>query len=134
MQLVKLIAAAAITVGVSCGFASAQSMPEGRIYTFHSGSQGNCPGLDWHVVANDSKLDGIIAWDNMKAMAHATGTVNAQAKTFEMTAKEVGGQGRTATITGSITSAGWLEANINGPDVKCQKVTVRWFSPPPPSG
>ena len=61
--------------------------------------------------------------------AHATGTVNAAAKTFEMTAKEVGGQGRTATINGSVRSDGWLVANINGPGIKCQSVTVQWYAP-----
>ena len=134
MNLPKLLSASALTIAAACGVASAQSMPEGRIYTFHSGAQGACPGLDWHVVANGSNLDGMISWDNMKAMAHASGTVNASAKTFQMTAKEVGGQGRTAKITGSITSAGWLEANIDGPGVKCQKVTVQWFTPPPGNG
>ncbi len=71
MKLVKLIAASAMTIGAACGVASAQSLPEGRIYMFHSGPQGACPGLDWHVVANGSNLEGIISWDNMKAMAHA---------------------------------------------------------------
>jgi len=106
-------------------------MPEGRVYTFHSGATSTCPGLDWHVVANGSNLEGIISWDHMKAMAHATGTVNVAARTFEMTAKEQGGQGRTATITGSITPAGWLEAKIDGAGVKCQNVTVQWFVPGP---
>ena len=134
MELPRFIAAATVTLGMTCSAAWAQSPPEGRVYTFHSGQQGACPGLDWHVVANGNKLDGIISWDNMNAMARATGTLNASAKSFEMTAKEVGGQNRTATITGSITSAGWLQANINGPGVKCQNVTVQWFVPPPPNG
>jgi len=134
MKWSKFVAASTLAVAATCGVASAQTMPEGRIYSFHSGPQGACPGLDWHVVANGNNLDGMISWDNMKAMAHATGTVNTTARTFQMTAKEVGGQNRTATITGSITSAGWLQANINGPGVKCQSVTVQWFVPPPSSG
>ncbi len=128
MTLAKLVAAMALTVGAACGTASAQSLPEGRIYAFHSGPTGRCPGLDWHVVATGGKnLDGMISWDNMKAMAHASGTYDQTAKTFQMTAKEVGGQGRTATITGTITSDGWLDAKIDGPGVKCQSVEVRWF-------
>jgi hypothetical protein len=134
MKALKLIAASVMTSVVTCAAAWAQSPPEGRVYTFHSGQQGACPGLDWHVVANGNNLDGMISWDNMKAMARATGTLNASAKTFEMTAKEVGGQNRTAKITGSITSGGWLQANIDGPGVKCQNVTVQWFVPPPPNG
>jgi len=69
----------------------------------------------------------MISWDHMKAMAYATGTYSLTAKTFQMTAKEVGGQGRTATITGQVLSDGWLQAKIDGPGVKCQNVTVRWF-------
>jgi hypothetical protein len=134
MKPLRLIATTVMTLSAASAVAWAQSPPEGRVYTFHSGAQGACPGLDWHVVANGNNLDGIISWDNMKAMARATGTLNASAKTFQMTAKEVGGQNRTATITGSITSAGWLQANISGPGVKCQNVTVQWFVPPPANG
>ena len=134
MNLLKLAAGAAMTVVVTCGVGLAQGAPEGRVYSFHSGPQGGCPGLDWHVVAQGNKLEGMVAWDNMKAMAHATGTMNPTAKTFEMTAKEVGGKGRTATINGSVRSDGWLVANINGPGVKCQNVAVQWFVPSPTSG
>ena len=42
-----------------------------------------------------------------------------------MTAKEVGGQGRTATINGTAdNNTGWLTANIQGANVKCQGVKV----------
>lgn len=128
MKLLKLTAGA-LAVAATCSVAFAQNIPEGRVYSFHSGAQGGCPGLDWHVVAQGKSLEGIIAWNNMKSMAHATGTVNATAKTFEMTAKEVGGEGRTATITGSIKSDGYLVANIKGPSVDCKNVTVQWFAP-----
>src|SRR5215813_10511757 len=127
MNLLKLAAGAAMTVVVTCGVGLAQGAPEGRVYSFHSGPQGGCPGLDWHVVAQGNSLQGMIAWNNMKDMAHATGTVNPTAKTFEMTAKEVGGQGRTATISGSVRSDGYLVANIKGPSVDCKNVTVQWF-------
>jgi hypothetical protein len=47
-----------------------------------------------------------------------------------MTAKELGGQGRTATIQGTADSnLGWLMADILGPNVKCQGVKVPWFVP-----
>jgi hypothetical protein len=117
--------------GVTDEVAKARGRSNGhsRVYSFHSGAQGGCPGLDWHVVAQGTSLEGIIAWNNMKDMAHATGTLNPTAKTFQMTAKEVGGQGRTATITGSVQSNGYLVANIKGPSVNCQNVTVQWFAP-----
>jgi hypothetical protein len=71
----------------------------------------------------------MISWDNMQAMARATGTYNLQSKTFQMTANEVGGQGRTATVSGTIRPDGWLVANITGPNVNCKGVTVPWYTP-----
>jgi hypothetical protein len=56
----------------------------------------------------------MISWNNMQDMAHATGTYNLQARTFKMTAKETSGQGRTATIDGTIRSDRWLVANTLG--------------------
>jgi hypothetical protein len=76
----------------------------------------------------------MIAWNDMKQMAHATGRVNMQSKSFQMTATEVGGRGRTATVSGSVRQDGYLVANIKGPDVNCQNIVVPWFQPPPPSG
>ncbi len=133
MKLLGL-AAGAMVIAATCSVGFAQGVPDGRVYSFHSGAQGGCPGLDWHVVAQGNKLEGMIGWNNMKSMANATGTVNPTAKTFEMTAKEVGGQGRTATITGSVRSDGYLVANIKGPNVNCQNVTVQWFAPYQGSG
>jgi hypothetical protein len=105
-------------------------VPAGAYYSFHSRAQGSCPALDWHVaVGQNGALSGMIAWDDMKAMAQATGTVNQQARTFQMTAKEVGGQGRTATISGTVQNDGWLVAGIQAPNVKCQGVKVPWFKP-----
>jgi hypothetical protein len=133
MKPVRLIAATALAIMAAGGVASAQDMPEGRVYAFHSSRQAGCPALDWHVVVGaNGALSGMIAWDNMKAMAKATGTVNMQTRTFEITAKEVDGQGRTATVTGSVSQDGWLVANIHGPKVNCQGINVPWFSAPPP--
>jgi hypothetical protein len=135
VKLSKLVATAAFGVAATAGLALAQGLPEGRVYTFHSARQGGCPALDWHVVASgNGALDGMIAWNDMKQMAHATGSVNMQSRTFQMTAKEVGGRGRTAMVSGTVRQDGYLVANIKGPDVNCQNITVPWFQPPPPSG
>lgn len=134
MNPIRLATAGVMAMAVTCSVGLAQGAPEGRVYSFHSGPRGGCPGLDWHVVAQGNSLDGMIAWNDMKSMAHATGTMNPTARTFEMTAKEVGGQGRTATINGSVRSDGWLLANIKGPNVNCQNVAVQWFVPSPSGG
>jgi hypothetical protein len=127
MTLSKLIATGAIAAAAMCGTASAQNLPQGRLYAFHSGPQNSCPGLDWHIVADGNQLNGMISWNNMQNMAHAEGTLNPTARTFQMNAKEVGGQGRTATITGTVQANGYLVANITGPNVKCSGVTIQWF-------
>jgi len=134
MNLAKLIAASALAITAVCGVASAQQgvPPDGRVFTFHSRAQGGCPALDWHVVAGaNNTLSGMIAWDDMKAMAHATGTLNMAAKTFQMTAHEVGGQNRSATVDGSVRQDGYLVANIKGQNVNCTGVVVPWFVQPP---
>jgi len=64
-------------------------------------------------------------------MAHATGTLNMAAKTFQMTAHEVGGQNRSATVDGSVRQDGYLVANIKGQNVNCTGVVVPWFVQPP---
>jgi hypothetical protein len=132
MNASKILMASALAIAATCGVASAQTIPEGRVYTFHSKAQGACPALDWHVVveAND-KLAGMISWDDMKAMARASGTLNMQARTFTMQAHEVGGQGRTATVDGTVRQDGYLVANVKGPKVTCIGITVPWFVPPP---
>ena len=110
-----------------------QQLPPGRIYIFHSTAQSSCPALDWHVVlVSDTALDGIIAWNNMQSIARASGTLNPQARTFQMTAQEVGGRGRSATISGTVGRNGYLTANISGPAVNCQGIEVPWFVPLPP--
>lgn len=135
MTKLATIVAGALVSTVLCGSVSAQEAPAGRVYVFHSKAQASCPALDWHVVAaGDGSLSGMIAWDDMKAIARVSGTVNASAKTFQMTAKEVGGQGRTATVTGNLRSDGWMVANIKGPNVNCQGINVPWFVPSPTGG
>lgn len=128
MRLHKLLVASVLAVAAGCGAASAQSAPQDRVYAFHSGAQGNCPGLDWHVVASGNELKGMVSWGNMQHVAKVAGTLNPNNQSFSMKAEEVGGS-RTATISGSVTGDGWLVANIDGPGVKCQAVQVHWFSP-----
>ena len=131
MVLHKTMIAAGLAIAATCGVASAQALPAGRVYTFHSTPQGSCPALDWHVVVqSNGDLSGMIAWNNMQSMARATGTVNMANRTFSMNAVEVGGQGRTATVTGTVRQDGWLVANINGPGVACKGVTVPWSVTP----
>jgi len=129
MMARKLLTAGAIAIATMAGTALAQA-PAGRVYSFHSGPTGKCPGLDWHVVAaGNGTLSGMIAWNNMQSMARVTGSVNMQAKTFSMSAKEVGGQERTAIISGTVRPDGWLVADISGPNVTCSGITVQWFVP-----
>jgi hypothetical protein len=134
MTLTKRISLGALAFAASLGVAAAQA-PEGRLYVFHSKAMGGCPSLDWHVVAgSNGSLTGMIAWDDMKSMARATGTLNASAKTFTMKATEVGGRGRTATVDGQLRSDGWLIANVKGPNITCTGIAVPWYTAPPAGG
>jgi len=132
MLSVKSLIAGALAIAATCGVASAQVaptqiLPEGRLYVFHSRANGTCPELDWHiVVGTDNTLAGMIAWNDMKDMARASGTISAN-KTFQMTATEVGGMARHAQITGVINALGWFIADIDGPGVKCKRVTVPFY-------
>ena len=62
-----------------------------------------------------------------KAMARATGIVNAGK--VPMTASEVDGQGRTATVDGSINQNGWFTVNINGANVDCKNINMPFVVP-----
>jgi len=74
----------------------------------------------------------MIGWNNMASLARVTGSVNRQTGDFQMTAQEVGGQGRTATATGKVDpNTGWMTAEVQGQDVKCQSLKIPWFTPPP---
>jgi hypothetical protein len=133
MFSIKPIAASALAVAATCGIASAQTVPEGRIFAFHSQATGSCPSLDWHlVVGQNNALSGILAWDDMKSIAKVTGSIGPN-RTFKLTGTRVSGgpsQGG-ATIDGQVGTDGWLIANIHGPSVNCQGVRVPWFVPPP---
>lgn len=130
----KSVVAGALLLAATLGTASAQS-PGGQLYAFQSKAMAGCPALDWHIVVNSNgAANGMISWDGMKSMAKATGTVNASAKTFTMTAVEVGGQGRSANINGTLRSDGWLVANVTAPNVKCTGILVPWYTPPAGAG
>jgi hypothetical protein len=136
MFSMKLIAASALAVAATCGVASAQIVPPGRIFVFHSPPNGTCPTLDWHlVVGENNALSGMLAWDDMKSIAKVTGKIGAD-RTFKLTATRVSGgpsQGG-ATITGQVGTDGWLLADIHGPTVNCPGIKVPWFVPPPSGG
>jgi hypothetical protein len=134
-KLMGTVAAGAVVVTATCNMALAQQIaPEGRVYVFHSRPAGQCPALDWHVVVGDNNtLGGMVAWNNMKSMANVTGSI-APNRTFTMSGKEVGGSGRTATITGVLRSDGWLTANVKGPNLDCQGILVMFAVPPPQGG
>ncbi|HQT77234.1 MAG: hypothetical protein B7Z80_05975, partial [Rhodospirillales bacterium 20-64-7] len=96
-----------------------QKVPaSGSLYAFHTGRIDKCPGLDWHIVVQpDHTLEGFVGWDNMRHIATLKGTVQKDG-TFKMNAKEVGGAGRTAAITG--TAAGeYIYAAIEGSGSAC---------------
>jgi hypothetical protein len=125
------LAIGALAVTAVNGIALAQDSLVGRVYTFHSAAQSGCPAMDWHIVSlGNGELTGMISWNNMQDMAHVTGTYNSTARTFQFTAKETSGQGRTATATGEIRADGWLIADISGANVSCRRVTVPWQAYP----
>ena len=135
MKSFRYMAASVLALIAANSLARAQESLEGRIYTFHSTAQGMCPALDWHLVAqSNGVLSGMISWNDMQDMARATGTYNSRSRTFQLTAKEISGQGRTATIDGTIRPDGWLIANVSGQNVNCRQVIVPWSAAQPPGG
>ena len=134
-KLMGTVAAGAVAVTATCNMAQAQQIvPEGRVFVFHSRPAGQCPALDWHVVSGENNtLNGMVAWNNMRSMANVSWAISPD-RTFRMNGKEVGGQGRTAVITGVLRTDGWMTANVKGQNLDCQGITVPWFVPPPPSG
>ena len=137
MKVIRLIAAGLLAFTAATGGAAAQKpqfkLPAGRLYVFHSGPRSACPGVDWYIVAEaGDTLTGFIAWNNMQVLARATGALDRRAGTFEMTAREVEGQGRTATVTGTVSpTSGWLTADVQAENVSCRGIKVPWFNPPP---
>jgi hypothetical protein len=116
---------------VSYGALAQQTMPPDRVFTLHSRADGQCPPLDWHIGVDDEAhtLSGVLGWgQNMASLARVNGTFNPTTRNFEMKATEVGGQNRTAEITGQVRNDGWLVANVSGA-VTCNNITIPWFHP-----
>jgi hypothetical protein len=129
MRWCNLLSAAVLAMAGTCGVGSAQVIGQGiapgTVYTFHSSAKGGCPALDWHLVAGpNNTLSGIIAWNDMSTIARASGKFDMPARTFSLVAHEVGGQGRSATVNGTVRQDGWLIANIKAPNVACQEIKV----------
>jgi hypothetical protein len=104
--------------------------PQERVFSFRSNATfSGCPSLDWHVVVQpDYTVSGMVGWQNMQVVARVSGTMDAQSKTYQLTAKEVNGK-RTATINGTIISPDHITANIKGPGVDCQGLDVWAYTP-----
>lgn len=131
MTVGKIVSVGLLAFAASTNVTTAQ-VPEGRIYALHSKAGGACPSLDWHIVVEpNGVLAGMIAWDGMKTMARAIGTINQENRTFSMIAKEISGPARTATIDGPINDDGWITAKIKGPQVTCNALVVPIFAVPP---
>jgi hypothetical protein len=123
----RLAAMSAPVLTVLAG-AATPPPPEGRIYALHSQAIGGCPSLDWYMLVETNDIvAGMIAWDDMKTMFRATGQIDRQSNTFTMTASEIGGQARIATVGGQIRDNGTVIANIKGPNVACDSVILRDF-------
>ncbi|MBV9250771.1 MAG: hypothetical protein JO227_16165 [Acetobacteraceae bacterium] len=124
-KVVVGLGTAALLFGISAGTASAQ----GRLYAFHTGASGTCPGLDWHVyLGEDNKLSGVIGWNHMQSIAKVSGSVKPD-HTFQM---EATAGDKKADITGSIQGDGWMVANIKGvPACEGKTIKVPWYQPSP---
>jgi hypothetical protein len=111
-------------------FAAASLNPvtaqEGKatLYAFHTGPViGGCPGLDWHVTLfRDNTLTGFVAWDQGQHVARLSGKVNKD-RTVEVSAQEVGGTGRTATVTGR-AGGQYINLEIKGSGSACDGVNL----------
>jgi hypothetical protein len=124
-KLAVAIAAGAGLLGAAGMMTAAMALPPaGTVYAFHSNATGSCPVLDWHVVSGDNgALNGMVSWDGMKSMAHVSGVIGSDGM-IKMSAKEYGGHGRTAVVTGDAKNDGWLLLNIKGAHLDCENIKV----------
>src|SRR5689334_24401565 len=97
-KLAATVAIATLSTATMLGAAFAQSGKPG-LYAFHTGrAVGGCPGLDWHITLEpDNSLVGFVSWDHGQHIAKLAGELSKD-REFQMKAKEVGGEGRTATV------------------------------------
>jgi hypothetical protein len=112
------IAVAALAAAVASSPAIAQK-GKGSLYAFHTFAVvGGCPGLDWHVtVSPEDKIGGFVAWDRGLHMARLEGEVKKD-RTFEIDAKEVGGEGRTAVVRGKV-AGDYVNLSVSGSGTPC---------------
>ena len=127
-RLAVLAGAAALTGGLAVSAqAQMQAIAPGTVYALHTAANGQCPALDWHLVVGDdgSSLSGMVAWNNMKSMAHLDGKIGAD-HTFSTVATEVSGPsvGRTAKVTGQAQNNGWLMVQVQGEGIACHDIKV----------
>jgi hypothetical protein len=109
-----------LTIGAAGLFGPAAAQQQGaRLYAFHTGKMGACPGLDWHItVEPDNKLVGFVAWGQRgERMARLDGQINSD-RSFKMNANEVGGAGRTATVSGT-AQGDYVRAMVEGSGSGC---------------
>jgi hypothetical protein len=122
------IAVIALSAAASLSYAQAQGIPRhpqprAQLYAFHTRPASGCPGLDWHLtVEPDNTITGFVGWDRMQHMARLEGTI-ARDRTFKMTGQEVGGTGKTATVTGRAGGT-YLDIAISGTGTPCDDVVL----------
>jgi hypothetical protein len=116
-----MIALAAVGSVSSIGVGAVEPQ-QGRWYSFHTATVGTCPGLDWHVVIDETNaVSGFVSWDRMKHMATITGQIKADGS-FSNVATEVGGAHRVADITGKV-GQDVLTLSLDGTGTGCDKQT-----------
>ena len=121
IAVIALSAAASLSPVMAQG---GKGAGKGALYAFHTDPVvGGCPGLDWHVTLSpENKLTGFVAWDQGQHVAKLDGELNKD-RTLEISAQEVGGAGRTATVKG--TAAGdYVNLTITGTGSPCDGVNL----------
>lgn len=118
---IATMAVTALSAAVSLSPALAQQ-GKGQLFAFHTYPNGGCPGLDWHITVRGEKLEGFVAWDQMKHMARLDGTLipasAGKERSFKMDAQEVGGAARKATVQGT-AGGDYINASIEGSGTAC---------------
>jgi hypothetical protein len=113
---------AVVAVSVAASLSPTLAQTPGALYAFHTGANGGCPGLDWHITVEGNSLQGFVAWDGGKHIARLDGTITpaspGQQRSFKMDAQEVGGAARKATVQGN-GGGDTLSASIEGSGTAC---------------
>jgi len=117
------VAIAALSTAAMLGTAFAQSGQPG-LYAFHTGrTASGCPGLDWHITLQpDNSLVGFVSWGQGQHIARLSGTLDKN-REFQMDAKEVGGEGRTAVVKGQAAGQ-YVAVVITGSGTACDNINL----------